>query len=570
MKKLIDHKILVLISLLLIIILISGSGCKEFPKKTPERPGTYWYYADGEQVVLPFSREEVAIRFREGLRTSKKADILVDAASEDKLLETTELEEPELTIIRLRLGLDETDFRKILQDLRKKRDVVSAYPVFPFPDGRQTLTDQFVARFKPGTSEESIDSFNDKHKVEIVREMHLTNTYLLKVEAGDDSLAMANTYHESDLTAYATPDFVRFLKPQFSPDDPHYPNQWGMENDGTNPPDGVGIADSDIDASKAWDISTGNPETIIAIIDEGVELDHEDLVGKIVAEYSAIPDDEDGGPNNDVDAHGTNCAGIAAASTNNTLGVAGICPDCSLMSAQIAYSRFNGSFWITKDSWIADAIIWAVDNGADVLSNSWGGGSSSTLINDAITYAVTNGRGGLGSLVLFAAGNSDSAIIYPATNENVIAVGAASPCDERKNPTSCDGENWGSCYGPELDIVSPGVEWWSTDLMGSAGYVEGNYFDHMNGTSSATPAASGLAGLIISYAPCLTGAQVREILQQSAEDLVGPPEEDLPGWDEYMGWGRINANDALLLAAEYICPEETQETSDIYIPGINQ
>ena len=559
-----------LIQFLLLFTLLFLSGCREKPLNPIDGPGPYWYYANGKKVTLPFSKEEIAVRFRKDVGISKKAEILADATSKDKVVETTEYMEPDLTLVRLRPGLDEGSFREILTDLRKKRDVITAYPIFPFREARLTLTDVFVAQFKPGTTDEAIEAFNKEHSVEILQQMGLPSTFLLGVRAGDDSLGIANAYHESELTTYATPDFVRFLRPQYEPDDVYYPHQWGMENDGINPPDGVGAVDSDIDASKAWDISTGSPETIIAIIDEGVQLDHEDLVDKIVAEYSAIPDDEDSNPNNDDDAHGTNCAGIAAAATNNSLGVAGICPDCSLMSVQIAYSYFDGVYWITKDSWIADAIIWAVDHGADVLSNSWGGGSPSTLINEAITYAITNGRDGLGSLVLFAAGNSDNAVIYPARNEDVIAVGATSPCDERKSPTSCDGESWGSCYGPELDVVAPGVEWWSTDLMGEAGYVDGNYFDHMNGTSSATPAAAGVAGLILSYAPCLSGAQIRDILQQSAEDLVGPPEEDIPGWDEYMGWGRVNANDALLLASEYQCPEENSTISEIYIPVLGQ
>ena len=570
MKKSLEITEKCLVFILLIVIVVLLSGCKDKTIITTEGPDTYWYYADGKQVVLPFSREEVVVRFREEVGLSKRAEILAKAMDGDKAMDTTEFKEPQLTLVRLRPGLDEDGFRQVLADLRKKRDVISAYPVFPFQNARLTLTDVFVARFNPETTEDEIQSFNKDNKVEIVRELRLPNTYLLRVAAREDSLATANAYHESELTAYATPDFIRFLTPQFEPDDVHYPNQWGMENDGTNPPDGVGKNDSDIDASKAWDISTGSPETIIAIIDEGVELDHEDLAEKIVAHYSAIPNDEDGGPNNDDDAHGTNCAGIAAAATNNSLGVAGICPDCSLMSVQIAHSVFNGIYWITKDSWIAEAIIWAVDNGADVLSNSWGGGSASTLINEAITYATTNGRDGLGSLVLFAAGNSNNDVIYPATIEDVIAVGAASPCDERKSPSSCDGENWGSCYGPELDIVAPGVEWWSTDMMGDGGYVSGNYFDHMNGTSSATPAAAGVAGLIVSYVPCLAGTQVREILQQSAEDLVGPPEEDLPGWDEFMGWGRINANDALLLATEFTCPEVITGTDEIDSPTLEE
>lgn len=570
MKNRLKIKNIHLIQIALLFFLLLIPGCRDKPLNPVDGPGTYWYYANGRQVTLPFSREEVAVQFRKDVGVSKKADILAEATSKEKVVETTELFETNLTLVRLRPGIDENSFREILTDLRRKRDVITAYPVFHFKETRLTLTDVFVAQFKSGTTDERIASFNKDHKVEIWREMLLPHTFLLKVEEGADSLTMANVYHESELTTYATPDFVRFLIPQYEPDDVYYPNQWGMENDGTNPPDGIGTPDSDMDASRAWDISTGSPETVIAIIDEGVQLDHEDLVEKIVAEYSAIPDDEDSNPNNDDDSHGTNCAGIAAATTNNSLGVAGICPECSLMPVQIAYSQFNGVYWITKDSWIADAFIWAVDNGADVLSNSWGGGTPSNLIDEAITYAITNGRDGLGSIVFFAAGNSNSDVIYPARNDDVIAVGATSPCDERKNPSSCDGENWGSCYGPELDVVAPGVEWWSTDMMGKAGYVDGNYFDHMNGTSSATPAAAGVAGLILSHAPCLTGAQVREILQQSAEDLVGPPEEDIPGWDEYMGWGRINANDALILANEYECPEESSTNSEIYIPVLGQ
>ena len=100
-------------------------------------------------------------------------------------------------------------------------------------------------------------------------------------------------------------------------------------------------------------------------------------------------------------------------------------------------------------------------------------------------------------MVLFASGNEDrSSVSWPASNDETIAVGATSPCDERKNPSSCDDEYWwGSNYGSDLDVVAPGVEWWATDLMGSAGYDPGNYFDHFNGTSSATPTAAGLAGL---------------------------------------------------------------------------
>ena len=480
----------------------------------------------------------------------------------------TELQAQELMILEFEAGLGESEYLNILNQLRTDEGVAFVYPMFHFPDARQTLMDQFVVRFKPGTSIQEIESNNTENGVEIIQKMQLPDTYLLRVSSGNDTLAMANAYHESDLTLYATPDFIRFLPQRYTPNDTRFPNQWGMENTGTNPPDGVGRVDADIDVSAAWDISQGDPQIVIAIVDEGVELDHEDLDGKIASDYTAIsgfPRDQDANPNNSWDAHGTNVAGIAAAETNNGQGVAGVCPNCSLMPIQIAYSATSSSGWTTQDSWIANGLTWAVDNGADVLSNSWGGGSPSDLIDDAISYAISHGRDGLGSVVLFAAGNDNSSIIYPASNNDTIAVGASSPCDERKSPSSCDGENWwGSNYGSALDIVAPGVEWWSTDMSGSDGYASGAYFNHMNGTSSATPAAAGLAGLILSYKPCLTEAEVQDIMQQSAEDQVGIDSEDVPGWDPYMGWGRVNAHDALLLAAGYACPGESQ--IQIYLP----
>lgn len=473
------------------------------------------------------------------------------------LSEAQELRPLRLSLLRMKEGATRADVLRVLASLNARAGVRFANPMFSFPDAQQTMTDEFVAQFKARVSQDAVARLNASHGVDIVQKLAWAdNTYILHVRPGSRVLATANLYAQSGLVRYAEPNWVRLLQRAVAPSDTHYAEQWGMENTGTNPPDGVGTSDADMDAEAAWDISTGSSDIVIAIVDEGVELAHEDLDSKIVADYSAIGSDTNGGnPNNTWDAHGTNCAGIAAAESNNSQGVAGVCQDCSLMAVQIAYSLYEGGPWIALNSWIADGMTWAVDHGADVLSNSWGGGVPSSLINNAITYAVTTGRGGLGSAVLFASGNSDtSPVIYPASNSDTIAVGATSPCDERKNPSSCDGETWwGANYGNDLDVVAPGVEWWSTDMMGSAGYDPGNYFDHMNGTSSATPAAAGLAGLILSYKPCLTEAQVQDILEQSADDQVGLPGEDVAGWDQYMGWGRINAGQALTLADEYPC-----------------
>jgi len=328
--------------------------------------------------------------------------------------------------------------------------------------------------------------------------------------------------------------------------------QWSLSNNEQL----WGVDDIDIDAPEAWGITTGSSATTIAIIDEGVDLTHPDLASKLVTGFDATGLGSGGGPSGN-DAHGTNCAGIAAGVTQNALGVAGIDQQARIMPVRIAYD--SGGSWVTSDSWIAGGINWAVTNGADVLSNSWGGGSPSTVITNAIANAKTTGRGGLGSVVLFSSGNDNGAVNYPATLSTVLAIGALSPCGERTAPTSCDGEYWwGSDYGTELDLMAPGVHMYSTDIQGVAGYDPGDYFYDFNGTSSAAPAAAGVAALVLGYNPNLTAAQVESQLTGTAQDLGAP------GWDQYTGWGLVNAYEALVNLEEEVdwgdAPDPTYPT----------
>ena len=183
------------------------------------------------------------------------------------------------------------------------------------------------------------------------------------------------------------------------------------------------------------------------------------------------------------------------------------------------------------------------------MSDSWGGGSPSNTIDAAINSAVTNGRNGKGCVVLFAAGNNNNnSVSYPASNPNVIAVGASSNCDARKSPTSCDGEYWwGSNYGTGLDIVAPGVKIYTTDLTGSHGYSSTDYNPTFNGTSSATPNAAGVAALILSLRPDYTGIQVRQMLESTCDKIGGYTyQANVSGqpngtWCSDVGYGRVNA-----------------------------
>jgi subtilisin family serine protease len=181
---------------------------------------------------------------------------------------------------------------------------------------------------------------------------------------------------------------------------------------------------------------------------------------------------------------------------------------------------------------LASGITFAGDFGCRVISMSLGFPSASTAVETAVNYAH-----GLGSLLIAATGNGNSSTAsYPARYANCIGVGALSPCNERKNPASCDGEtNWGSNYGTDLDVVAPGVLIHTTDIRGAAGFTAGDYMPNFNGTSAATPFVAGVAALMFSVNNTLDNVTCRTLMMESCDDL-GPP-----FWDPENGWGRLNA-----------------------------
>lgn len=349
--------------------------------------------------------------------------------------------------------------------------------------------------------------------------------------------------------------------------DPLSNRQWGLKNMGQS----GGTAGYDVNIRPAWDFlgripwarqpSDPDSPVTVAVLDEGVDLQHEDL--RLVAGYDATYDpeldpdhpDSQGGPN-PWDGHGTACAGIVGARENG-LGVVGVAPGVKIMPVRIAYSERGATVWTTTKAQIADGILWAAQHGAKILSNSWGGGLRSDLEDDAIRQARQ-----MGSLLVFAAGNDNhhSGPLYPASEEDTIAVGAMSPCGERKSPSSCDGEWWwGSTHGirqegnrqTAVEVMAPGVLIATTDITGDGGYVptntlagkDGNYVVSFNGTSSACPFVSGVLALMYSAAPALDPEDARAILHSTARDI------GQEGWDPETGYGLVNAPAAVLRAA---------------------
>ena len=386
--------------------------------------------------------------------------------------------------------------------------------------------------------------------------------FMFRFENVEDIADLADEFRRDPNVQSASLDWLAF--PAAVPSDPMFVDNWGHNNTAQLPdldwggsyehdlPNTVGTVGFDANTPGAWDSGYGTSSVVIAILDSGVEVGHPDLrqvTGYDFGDNDTNPDDNSGNA-----GHGTACAGVAAA-INNGVGAVGAAGGCSIMPCKVADSA--GSMYFSA---IQDAIYWSADNGADIISMSLGAAISSDSATDAALQYAYNA----GCTILAATGNENmSTISYPAINQYVIAVGAASPCGDRKRSSSsslevnpgvstdpngytCDGERWwGSNYGSTtkdhagaVDIIAPTIVP-TTDISGSAGYDAGNYDMFFNGTSCATPYAAGVCALIKSANPSYSPAQVWAKLTGTAQDVVNV--ESGNGWDRYSGYGMVDA-----------------------------
>jgi subtilisin family serine protease len=393
-----------------------------------------------------------------------------------------------------------------------------------------------------------------KHGLVVVREGSFGKVLLRpKDKGGPDAVRGvfddAKAIYERGDVATAHPNFVRLVdhtiresKPVSTAAAAAPPIWWNHRNDGA-----VGVRGADAAARAAWMIERGNQRIRVAVLDEGVDVDHVDLKAAVVAQKDFVDDHPTAAPDGD-DAHGTACAGIVVGRGNAYPGIT----LCALVAVRIAKGVVGADGrrrWLFDDFKTADAIDWAWKDGkADVVSNSWGGGTAVDAISNAFARARTKGRDGLGAVVAIASGNHNGPVEYPANLPDVLCVGASNEWDERKSKTSRDGEDWwGSNYGKELSIVAPGVHIATTDITGARGYNKsGAHFLAFNGTSSATPHVAAAAALVLSVAPKLTEKQVRDILTAEATKLRPNGTLDPKrNRNNEMGWGRLDIHAAL-------------------------
>jgi len=332
---------------------------------------------------------------------------------------------------------------------------------------------------------------------------------------------------------------IEYVEPNYPlyalgvPNDERFDELWGLRNQGQS----TGTPDADIDADDAWEIETGSTEVVVAVIDTGVDYNHPDLRNNMWINSGEVPEnglDDDGNgyvddvygydfANNDGDPfddnrHGTHCAGTIGAEANNGIGVAGVSQRVSVMPVKFLGGGGRGSTYGAVQS-----IHYAVDNGAVILSNSWGGGGASQALEDAISYA--NDRG---VLFVAAAGNkySNNDIFpnFPSNYDipNVLAVAATDRSDEKARFSS---------YGKEtVHLGAPGVEILSSTPEGQYGFL--------SGTSMATPHVAGAAALLKAYNPEISGQEMKALLIDSVDRIDSMAATTISG-------GRLNVFRAL-------------------------
>ncbi len=315
---------------------------------------------------------------------------------------------------------------------------------------------------------------------------------------------------------------VEALGQPFVPNDPEFLGQWYFD-------------DKRLQMSDVWGISQGDSNTTIVVIDTGCDMTHPDLVDKLDPGLDVLDNDTDASydPAYSDSGHGTACAGLVGASTNNSMGISGACPAC-----RVRCVRLLADAALPIDSHIK-AFNFALETNAAVLSNSWGFADPMpipTLMRNALDNIFDNGRGGKGALVFFAAGNENREILNDEINavRGVTAIGAVNHFSDKTFFTN---------YGASLDLVAP-VGTLTTDIVGSLGYDPKEYTTNFGGTSSACPVAAGVAAVVMSALPEKTSAEVLDLLIRTAK--VAPyASPDANGHDPVFGYGIINPLAAL-------------------------
>jgi len=357
----------------------------------------------------------------------------------------------------------------------------------------------------------------------IARLPHL-DVYVVRIGDATTVEEALEAFRRNPDVEYAEPNVL--CRIAVTPNDTLFKYQYALSNTGQVigqvPGSPQGKPSADIKAPQAWEETKGLATVIIAVVDTGVDLNHFDLKNKVIStgrdfvNSDLIASDDHG--------HGTMVAGIAAAETDNDEGVAGVAWNARILPVKVLDASGNG-----PTDTVAQGIVWAADNGANVINLSLGADSPSQTLRDAVKYAYEKGV-----FIAAAAGNTNTAVSYPAAYHPYCFTVAATDYNDQR-------ASW-SNFGSDVDVAAPGERILAPYPMALTppGFIP---YAYGQGTSMATPHVAGLAALIKGLKPALKVADIQAILRYSSDDVNASV---YPGKDEFVGYGRINMEKALV------------------------
>jgi subtilisin family serine protease len=491
---------------------------------------------------------------------------------------------------------------KIMEEVRSSdQNIVTHHAYHPEGDDttRYYLTDQVNVKFKPEVSHERIEAIVDDAKLKVLRQYpgESGTTLLVQVtdETGMNPIKIANLLAEMDEVEFAEPNLVNRYLTYYTPSDPLFTQQWHLRSwDGPQV-----VADADVSAEDAWNVTRGERSVVLAIIDDGFDLSHPDFsgTGKIAHPKDYVDGDTNPFPETAAgDYHGTPVAGVAIAEENG-IGSIGIAPGCTFMPVRFPLSATDNLLWEIFDF---------AGRNADIISCSWGPppvyAPLSQLMSDKFHELFTSGGPRKkGCLMFFAAGNDNAPLNDPnntrfrwrhpsrglLTTTGPILSGEAAHPDTIavSSSTSQNRKAAYSSWGAEINVCAPsnnfhplnrqqfvpglGITTTDNEQHGEGFTPNSRYTGRFGGTSSATPLAAGVAALVISANPNLTAAEVRQILHDTADKIEDHNPDpvlgnkkgtyDQNGHSEWFGHGRVNAAAAVQRAVELL-PADTAQS----------
>ncbi len=370
---------------------------------------------------------------------------------------------------------------------------------------------QLLVQFKPGTPAWDRAGAHASLGAKAKGRIPQINIDIVSTPGGRSVNDLVKLYQKNPNVVFAEPDGI--WATDMTPNDPRF---WEQSQSTL------------IGFPQAWAATSGSAGAVIAVLDTGVDLSHSEFAGRFVPGWDFFSGDADP---SDTHGHGTMVTGIAAQTGNNGVMYAGATWNSPVMPLRVGNSSMSWSA-------VASALTFAADNGARVATMSFSGTSYSSSVKSAVDYAL-----GKGMFLSASAGNTGTeGVRYPAGFDGVVGVGSV-------QITTISSF---SSFGPHVSVVAPGEAIPTTCLPVNS--PDGSQWTYFGGTSASTPFVAGLASLLFSANPELTGAQVADIIRRTATDLGES------GWDKHYGWGRIDAG-AAMSAAIATSPPATQTQS---------